>query len=161
MARDVFSVPTTARWPGSQPTTTAPLGGVPETIASTAPKASPWGNDADGGGGGLLWAVLGVGALVAVVAWQMRSRERERGRAATRLRGEEMRQDARGAGLALVGVGEQAATYEVMPGARYTGIPWELKARHAAGWGVLPEDVETVPAGIDRYRLQVKPQADE
>jgi len=71
-----------------------------------------------------------------------------------------MRQDAYASGLRLVGVGEQAATYEVMPGARYTGIPRELKMRHAAGWGVLPEDVETVPDGIDHYRLQVKPQAD-
>lgn len=145
------------QWPGARPTTTAPLGGTPETIAPTAPASSPWG---DSGGGGLLWGALGVGALVAVVAWQMRARQRERGQAATRLRGEEMRQDAYGAGLRLVGVGEQAATYAVMPGARYTGIPSGLKARHAAGWGVLPEDVETVPAGIDRYRLQVKPQAD-
>lgn len=152
---------TPMQWPGSQPTTTAPLGGVPETIAPAAPERSPWGDTADGGSDVLLWAALGVGALVAVVAWQMRSRQQERGRAATRLRAEEMRQDARGAGLALVGVGEQTATYMVMPGAHYTGIPWEVKARHAAGWGVLPEDVETVPAGIDRYRLQVKPQADE
>lgn len=161
MARDVFSVPTTARWPGSQPTTTAPLGGVPETIAPTAPTSSPWGNDADSGGGGLLWVALGVGALVAVVAWQMRSRQQERGRAATRLRAEEMRQDARGAGLCLAADGPDWVTYRVMPGARYAGIPRELKARHAAGWGVLLEDVETVPAGIDHYRLQVKPQADE
>lgn len=152
---------TPMQWPGAQPTTTAPLGGVPETIAPTASESSPWGDRADSGGGGLLWAALGVGALVALVAWQMRSRERERGQAATRLRAEEMRQDAYASGLRLVGVGEQAATYEVMPGARYTGMPWELKARHAAGWGVLPEDVETVPAGIDRYRLQVKPQAEE
>lgn len=161
MTRDVFSVPTTARWPGSQPTTTAPLGGVPETIAPTAPAPSPWGDSGDSSGGGLLWAALGVGALVAVVAWQMRIRQQERGRAATRLRAEEMRQDAYASGLRLVGVGEQSATYMVMPGAHYAGIPWELKARHAAGWGVLPEDVETVPAGTDHYRLQVKPQAGE
>ena len=161
MTRDVFSVPTTARWPGSQPTTTAPLGGVPETIAPTAPESSPWGNDADSGGGGLLWAALGVGALVAVVAWQMHSRQQERGRAATRLRAEEMRQDAHGAGLRLAADGPDWVTYAVIPGARYSGIPRELKARHAAGWGVLLEDVETVPAGIDRYRLQVKPQAEE
>ena len=151
---------TPMQWPGSQPTTTAPLGGVPETIAPTAPERSPWGDSGDSGGG-LLWGVLGVGALVAVVAWQMRSRQQERGRAATRLRAEEMRQDARGAGLCLAADGPDWATYRVMPGAHYTSIPRELKARHAAGWGVLPEDVETVPDGKDRYRLQIKPQAEE
>ena len=130
---------TPMQWPGAQPTTTAPLGGVPETIAPTAPERSPWGASADsGGGGGLLWGALGVGALVAVVAWQMRSRQQERGRAATRLRAEEMRQDARGAGLCLAADGPDWATYRVMPGAHYTSIPRELKARHAAGWGVLP-----------------------
>lgn len=153
---------TPMQWPGARPTTTAPLDGVPETVAPTAPESSPWGDRADSdGGGGLLWGVLGVGALVAVVAWQMHSRQQERGRAATRLRAEEMRQDARGAGLCLAADGPDWATYRVMPGAHYTSIPRELKARHAAGWGVLPEDVETVPDGKDRYRLQVKPQAEE
>lgn len=153
---------TPMQWPGARPTTTAPLGGVPETVAPTAPESSPWGDRADSdGGGGLLWGVLGVGALVAVVAWQMHSRQQERGRAATRLRAEEMRQDARGAGLCLAADGPDWATYRVMPGAHYTSIPRELKARHAAGWGVLPEDVETVPDGKDRYRLQVKPQAEK
>jgi hypothetical protein len=152
---------TPMQWSGARPTTTVPLGGVPETVAPTAPERSPWGDTADGGSDVLLWGALGVGALVAVVAWQMRSRQQERGRAATRLRAEEMRQDAYASGLRLVGVGEQSATYMVLPGAHYTGIPWELKARHAAGWNALPEDVETVPDGKDHYRLQVKPQADE
>lgn len=152
---------TPMQWPGARPTTTAPLGGVPETIAPSAPERSPWGDNADSGGGGLLWGALGVGALVAVVAWQMRARQSERGQAATRLRAEEMRQDARGAGLRLASDGPDWVTYAVIPGAHYTGIPWEVKARHAAGWGVLPEDVETVPDGKDHYRLQVKPQVDE
>jgi hypothetical protein len=152
---------TPMQWPGARPTTTAPLGGVPETIAPSAPERSPWGDNADSGGWWLLWGALGVGALVAVVAWQMRARQSERGQAATRLRAEEMRQDARGAGLRLASDGPDWVTYAVIPGAHYTGIPWEVKARHAAGWGVLPEDVETVPDGKDHYRLQVKPQVDE
>lgn len=150
---------TPMQWPGSQPTTTAPLGGVPETVAPTAPERSPWGDTADGGSDVLLWGALGVGALVAVVAWQMRSRQQERGRAATRLRGEEMRQDMKESGVNRLDEGPDWVLLRVDPGA---SISDEVLRGYAGGWAVLPEQVETVSAGMpDEYLVRVKPQADE
>lgn len=150
---------TPMQWPGAQPTTTAPLGGTPETISPTAPASSPWGDSSDGGGGGgLLWGALGVGALVAVVAWQKRARQQERERAATRLRGEEMRQDLAESGVRLMESGPDWVRLQVAPGAR---ISDKVLAGYAGRWAVLPEEVETVSAGMpDEYLVRVKPQAD-
>lgn len=146
------------QWPGARPTTTAPLGGTPETIAPTAPERSPWGDSGDSGGG-LLWGVLGVGALVAVVAWQKRARQQERERAATRLRGEALRQDMTESRVKRLDEGPDWVRLEVAPGAR---ISDEVLRGYAGGWAVLPEQVETVSAGMpDEYLVRVKPQEDE
>lgn len=136
------------RWPGA-PVTTAPMGGVPERVGGHATE--PVAND---GGGGLLWLLVAVAAVVGLWLWQKQKREQERKQAATRLRAEVLRQDMAESRARVVDTGPDWVRLRVTPGASISG---EVVAGFAGGWAVLPEQVETVTTGTpDEYLVRVK-----
>ena len=140
---------TPMKWPGAPVTTTAPLGGVPERVGGHATESV----NGDGGGA-WLWVLVGVAAVAGLMLWQLNQREQERGRADTRLRAEELRQDMAKSRVEHVESGPDWVRLRVSPGAR---ISDEVRAGYAGGWAVLPSQVETVSTGVpDEYLLRVK-----
>lgn len=138
-----------SRWPGAPVTTTAPLGGVPEHVGghATEPVASD-------GGGGYVWVLVVVAVAVGLWVWQQQRREQERQKAATDLRAERLRQDMTESRATVVASGPDWVRLRVTPGSR---ISDKVKAGFAGGWCVLPEQVETVTAGVpDEYLVRVK-----
>lgn len=136
------------RWPGA-PVTTAPLGGVPERVGEHATE--PVAGD---GGAGWLWVLVAVAVAVGLWVWQQQRREQERKTADTRLRAERLRQDMAESRVRVVDTGPDWVRVRVTPGSRISG---EVVAGFAGGWAVLPEQVETVTAGVpDEYLVRVK-----
>lgn len=141
---------TPMQWPGAVPTTTAPLGGVPERVGGHATEQPVSGD----GGGGYWWVLVLLAVMAGLWLWQQQRREQERKSADTRLRAEVLRQDMTESRATVVDTGPDWVLLRVSPGAR---ISDEVKNGFAGGWAVMPTQVETVTTGTpDEYLLRVK-----